>query len=105
MVRVAFALFSLTATFAAAAPAAAQQLPEGQSEADYRAWLAASPGTRASVLSFESWQQAAGVFGVLPTWRVIRTASMWRESRGPPFEVPPPHHWPGMAKTLRFIRD
>ena len=89
----------------AAAPAAAQELPEGQSEADYRAWLAASPGTRASVLSFESWQQAAGVHGVLPTWQVIRTASMWRVCNGPPFEVPPPHQWPGMARTLRLIRD
>ena len=102
MVRV---LAGLIAFLAAAAPVAAQQLPEGQSQADYQAWLAASPGTRASVLSFESWQQAAGVYGVLPTWQVIRTASMWRECNGPPFEVPPPHHWPGMARTLRFIRD
>ena len=86
-------------------PAAAQELPQGQGEAEYRAWLALSPGTRASVLSFESWQQAAGVSGVLPTWQVIRTASMWRECNGPPFEVPPPHQWPGMVKTLRFIRD
>lgn len=89
----------------AASPAAAQQLPEGQSEADYQAWLAGSPGLRASVLSFESWQHAAGVDNVLPTWQVIRTASMWRECNGPPFEVPPPHQWPGMARTLRFIRD
>lgn len=99
-----FALL-LAAALAGAAPAGAQQLPEGQSEAEYRAWLAASPGTRASVLSFEAWQQAAGVSGVLPTWQVIRTASMWRVCNGPPFEVPPPHHWPAMAKTLRFIRD
>jgi hypothetical protein len=86
-------------------PAGAQQLPEGQGEAEFRTWYASSPGVRASVLSFESWQQAAGVYGVLPTWQIIRTASMWRECAGPPFEVPPPHHWPGMAQTLRFIRD
>jgi hypothetical protein len=105
MVRVLLAGPAVLCGLLAAAPAAAQQLPEGQSEAEYRAWLAASPGTRASVLSFESWQQAAGVYGVLPTWQVIRTASMWRVCNGPPFEVPPPHQWPGMAKTLRFIRD
>jgi hypothetical protein len=105
MVRVVIAVAAACCGLLAAAPAAAQQLPEGQGEAEYRAWLAASPGTRASVLSFESWQQAAGVFGVLPTWQVIRTASMWRVCNGPPFEVPPPHHWPGMARTLRFIRD
>lgn len=106
MVRFPLALAAgAAASLAFCAPAAAQQLPEGQGEAEYRAWLAASPGTRASVLSFESWQNAAGVLGVLPTWQVIRTASMWRVCNGPPFEVPPPHQWPGMAKTLRFIRD
>jgi hypothetical protein len=92
------------ALLATAAPSAAQQLPEGQGEAEYQAWIA-NPAVRGSVLSFEAWQQAAGVYGVLPTWQVIRTASMWRECGGPPFEVPPPQHWPGMARTLHFIRD
>ena len=89
----------------AAAPLSAQELPEGQSKAEYDAWLATGPAIRGSVLSFESWQQAAGVGGVLPTWQITRTASMWRTCSGPPFEIPPPQHWPGMAKTLRFIRD
>jgi hypothetical protein len=88
-----------------AAPAHAQQLPEGQSEADYRAWLAARPGRVGEILSFEAWQQAAGVRGVLPTWQIVRTASMWRECGGEPFEVPPFRLWPGMVDTLRFIRD
>ncbi|HEX8526186.1 hypothetical protein [Allosphingosinicella sp.] len=91
--------------FLAAAPASAQELPEGQGEAEYRSWLASGPSVMASVLSFESWQQAAGVYGVLPTWQIVRTASMWRQCGGPPFEIPPPRHWPGMAHTLRFIRD
>jgi hypothetical protein len=104
-VRVLLALAAAAAAAFLPAPARAQQLPEGQGEAEYQAWLAASPGTRASVLSFESWQQAAGVYGVLPTWQVIRTASMWRVCNGPPFEVPPFQQWPGMAKTLRYIRD
>jgi hypothetical protein len=99
------AVGAVAAGFALPAPARAQELPEGQGEAEYRAWLASSPGVRASVLSFESWQQAAGVAGVLPTWQVIRTASMWRVCNGPPFEVPPPQQWPGMTKTLRYIRD
>jgi len=89
-----------------AVPLRAQELPEGQSEADYAAWLiAAGPGAKGAVLSFEAWQQAAGVDHVLPTYQVIRTASMWRQCAGEPFEVPPAAHWPGMAKTLRFIRD
>jgi hypothetical protein len=93
------------AHLAAAAPAAAQELPLGQSEAEYDAWLASSPGVRGQVLSFEAWQDAAGVRGVIPTFQLIRTASMWRECGGPPFEVPPFRLWPGMVKTLRFIRD
>jgi len=89
---------------AVAAPASAQELPVGQGEAEYRDWVA-DPGHRGQILSFEAWQQAAGVDHVLPSWQLVRTASMWRECNGPPFEVPPFRLWPGMVKTLRFIRD
>jgi len=88
-----------------AAPACGQELPSGQSEADYHAWLAANPGNQGQMLSFEAWQRAAGVGGVLPTWQLIRTASMWRECGGAPFEIPPFRLWPGMAATLKFVRD
>src|SRR4051794_33998900 len=93
----------LAALIPAAAPA--QELPVGQGEAEFRAWLASSPGVRAQVLSFESWQEAAGVRGVLPSWQLLRTASMWRECGGQPFEVPPFMMWPDMVRTLRYIRD
>lgn len=88
-----------------ATPLHAQELPDGQDEADYQRWLTGGPARRAQVLSFESWQEVTGVKGVLPTWQVIRTASMWRECGGEPFEVPPFTLWPGMVKTLRFVRD
>jgi len=103
ILRISLAL--LIGAAAAPLPASAQELPVGQSEADYAAWLASSPGNRGQMLSFESWQEAAGVKSVLPTWQLIRTASMWRECNGPPFEIPPFRLWPGMVKTLRFIRD
>jgi hypothetical protein len=89
---------------AAAAPLAAQELPVGQGEAEFQAWVA-DPAHRGQILSFEAWQQAAGVDHVLPAWQLVRTASMWRECNAPPFEVPPFRLWPGMVKTLRFIRD
>src|SRR6476646_2799594 len=89
------------ALLAAAAPLAAQELPVGQSEADYQAWVA-NPGNGGQILSFESWQHAAGVDHVLPSWQLVRTASMWRECNGQPFEVPPFRLWPGMVKTLAF---
>jgi hypothetical protein len=99
------ARLSLAAAFACALPAAAQELPEGQGLPEYEAWLASSPGVRGQVLSFEAWQEAAGVRGVLPTWQMLRTASMWRECGGEPFEVPPHNFWPDMVRTLRYIRD
>ena len=95
---------TVAALLAAAAPLRAQELPVGQGEAEYQAWLA-NPGNRGQILSFEAWQQAAGVDHVLPAWQLVRTASMWRECNGQPFEVPPFRLWPGMVKTLRFIRD
>lgn len=95
----------LSAAALVALPAAAQELPDGQGEAEYRVWLEAQPGRRGEVMSFEAWQDAAGVRNVLPTYQVIRTASMWRQCGGEPFEVPPFTLWPGMTKTLAFIRD
>lgn len=98
-------LLAFASAVAFAAPADAQELPVGQGQAEYDAWLASSPDVRGQVLSFESWQQVAGVRNVVPTYQLIRTASMWRECNGPPFEVPPFRLWPGMVDTLRFIRD
>lgn len=98
-------LASLLLLAVIASPAPAQELPEGQSEAEYQAWYASSSGVRGQVLSFEAWQEAAGVRGVLPTWQILRTASMWRECGGQPFEVPPHTFWPDMVRTLKFIRD
>lgn len=89
-----------------AAPAAAQELPnEGQSEAAYHAFLAAKPDFAAEVAAFEEWQRRKAVAGILPSWQLLRTATMWRECNGPPFEVPPRKYWPRIAATLRFVRD
>ena len=100
------AFLAAAALLPAAPPATAQALPEGQGEAEYRAWLErGGAGRRAHVMSLESWQEVTGVRGVLPTYQVIRTASMWRQCNGEPFEVPPFQLWPGMVDTLRFIRD
>jgi len=101
-----FAALALTALLALlSSPAAADQLPEGQSKADYLAWLARDPGARAEVLSFKSYLEAAGVEDVVPTWELVRTASMWRECEGPRFEVAPMGEWTHIATTLKFVRN
>jgi hypothetical protein len=89
----------------AAQPARAQELPnEGQSEAAYLEMLA-KPAFAARVDAFEAWLRAKRVAGILPTWQILRTATMWRECAGPPFEVPPRKYWRRVGDTLRFVRD
>jgi hypothetical protein len=101
-----FAALALLALFASlATPVSASELPEGQNKADYLAWLARDPGARAEVLSFKSYLQAANVADVVPTWELVRTASMWRECDGPRFEVAPAGEWPHIATTLAFVRN
>ena len=99
----ALALAALLATFAV--PAAAGSLPEGQSKADYLAWLARDPGARAELLSFKSYLHAAGVEDVVPTWQLVRTASAWRDCDGPRFEVAPAAEWTHIAATLSFVKE
>src|SRR3546814_9386000 len=76
--------------------------PDGQSRADYHAWLAREPAARAEVMSFKQFLDMDGVGGVIPTWQLVRTASMWRDCSGPRFEVAPVAEWGHIAQTLKF---
>jgi hypothetical protein len=77
----------------------------GQGHADYLAWLARSPAARAQVIAFKSFLEAQRADSVLPTWQLVRTASMWRECHGPRFEVAPFAEWQHIASTLRFVKS
>lgn len=98
-------IIPITLAALAASPSPASSLPEGQGKADYLAWLARDPGARAQVLSFKSFLDAADVDQVLPTWQLVRTASMWRECKGPRFEVAPFAEWQHIAGTLKFVKN
>lgn len=89
--------------FSTSAPA--QSVAEGQSHADYLAWLARDPGARAQVISFKTFLDAKHLGEVLPTWQLVRTASMWRECDGPRFEVAPFTEWQHIAPTLTFVKE
>lgn len=95
--------FLLFAAFVMAMPLRAETVGEGQNEADYHAWLARSPAARAEVLAFRQFLEMNGVEHVLPTWQLVRTASMWRECGGPRFEAAPFVEWPHVVRTLRFV--
>ena len=85
-----------------ASPALAEG-PDGQSRADYYAWLAREPAARAEVMSFKQYLDLDGVGDVIPTWQLVRTASMWRDCSGPRFEVAPVAEWGHIAETLKFV--
>lgn len=87
-----------------AQPAAAQTVAKGQSRADYLAWLAREPAARAQVLSFKTFLQMKDVEQVVPTWQLVRTASMWRDCSGPRFEVAPVAEWEHIAGTLGYVK-
>lgn len=99
-------LLAMIALLAASPAAQAQELPnEGQSETAFRQYMSGKPAVRAEVEALEAWLAAKRLNGVLPTWQILRTASMWSECNGPPFEVPPRKLWGNVADTLRFVRD
>jgi hypothetical protein len=85
--------------------ASAEQVAEGQDHADYLAWLARSPDARAKVLAFRDFLERKNVADVVPTWQLVRTASMWRTCDGPRFEVAPFEEWQHIATTLKFVKN
>jgi len=99
----------------AAVPASAQRPPvfnpaaayvtAGQDEAGYRAWLAAATWRPVYVKAFDDWLAAQEIAGIVPTWQLLRTASMWRDCGAEPFEVPPSDQWPHLVETLHYVRD
>ena len=83
---------------------AAEYVTVGQDEPGYQRWLAAASWRPVYVKAFDDWLTAQGVGGVVPTWQLLRTASMWKNCNAEPFEVPPPAEWPHMVETLQYVR-
>jgi uncharacterized protein YcbK (DUF882 family) len=41
----------------------------------------------------------------VPTYQLLRSASMWKECRAEPFELPPPEHWKQVRDLLILLRE
>ena len=95
------ALPSSTAPWNPAAP----YIAPGQDEPGYRSWYLADPARAGQVKAFNDYLTSADVFGVVPTWQLLRTATAWKDCGAQPFEVPPSDQWPHMIQTLRYVRD
>ena len=85
-------------------PAAAYITP-GQDEPGYRKWFAAAQWRATYIKAFNDYLATYEVAGIVPTWQLLRTATMWRECGADPFEVPPSSDWPNVVQTLRYVRD
>lgn len=71
---------------------------------DFRRWSRAAPEA-AAYPAFEAFLAAEGVAEVAPAWHLWRQGTDWRALGEPPFAAPPAEAWPGMARTLRVVRD
>jgi hypothetical protein len=81
----------------------APYITPGQDEPGYRRWYMGAPWRPAFVRSFNNYLVQNGVAGVVPTWKLLRTATSWRRCGGEPFEVPPATEWPHIVQTLRYV--
>jgi hypothetical protein len=84
---------------------AASYVTAGQDEPGYRSWYLSAPQRSVQVSSFNHYLASYQVSGIVPTWQLLRTASMWHRCGAQPFEVPPTSEWPNIVQTLRYIRD
>lgn len=57
------------------------------------------------VEAFESFLVYEKVAKVVPTYQLLRSASMWKECRADPFELPPPQEWEKVRDVLVLLRE
>lgn len=95
-------LLLATAVLAAAGAARVQAQDDDRTPDMFRQWL---PAHHDEVAAFNAYLQQESVVDVAPTWQLLRTASLWRECKAPPFEVPPPANWPQVRDLLRLMQE
>lgn len=59
----------------------------------------------AQVDAFEEFLVRENVAAVVPTYQLLRSASMWKECQAEPFELPPATDWPKVRDLLVLLRD
>ncbi|WP_332823570.1 hypothetical protein [Ramlibacter sp.] len=59
----------------------------------------------AQVDRFEQFLAREDLAGVVPTYQLLRSASMWKECKADPFDVPPPALWPKVREVLVLLRE
>lgn len=59
----------------------------------------------AQVEAFEEFLVREQVAAVVPMYQLLRSASMWKECRAEPFELPPATEWPRVRDLLLLLRE
>lgn len=59
----------------------------------------------AQVEAFEAFLVRSKVAQVVPTYQLLRSASMWKECRADPFSLPPPELWNDARDVLVLLRE
>jgi hypothetical protein len=62
-------------------------------------------GRAVELESFESFLVYEKVAEVVPTYQLLRSASMWKECKAEPFQVPPTDVWPQVRDLLLLLRE
>jgi hypothetical protein len=68
----------------------------------YAQWL---PARLPQVQAFEGFLRQEKVADVVPTWQLLRSASMWKECHAPPFDIPPAASWPAVRDVLQLMQE
>jgi hypothetical protein len=55
--------------------------------------------------AFEAYLVRAQVAQVVPTYQLLRSASMWKECHADPFELPPPEDWDRVRELLVLLQE
>ena len=88
---------------APAAPAASAPLADPERDAVlFTHWRAEHV---ADVDAFEQFLVREQVAAVVPTYQLLRSASMWKECRAEPFELPPVTEWTEVRDVLVLLRE
>lgn len=68
----------------------------------FHVWL---PSHRTEVQAFEAFLVRHKVADVVPTWQLLRSASMWKECKSPPFQLPPSALWRETGEVLALLQE
>lgn len=66
-------------------------------------WLFAQWTADHQTRPFREMLVDARLYGVVPLYQLLRSASDWRQCRAEPFAVPPVAQWPDVRSTLRLL--